>query len=411
MESVGIELRNVNKYYFVSKKHWKTLMTIFKKSYATTNEVVWALKDVTLVIKKGEAIGIIGENGSGKSTLLSVMARVTPPSSGYVRTFGRTTALLELGVGFNPQATGRENIYLYGAALGLSPRELKERVTDILNFAELGDFIDRPLRTYSTGMYVRLAFATAVAIDPDILLIDEALAVGDTRFQHKCIRKVEEMLSKQKTLVIASHDLQLLLNLCNKIIWMRNGKVEAFGPPKDVIKSYEKYLFYKDQYETNAQRRDVPFGNNKARIIALDASINGKRRKVISPRDLLSIKMSVEAVGDIQRPIVGILIRSMTGLAIFSLNTYVYDVHLPPLKKGQGLYCTFSFRWPPIAPGSYTVSAAVADGTQEEHEVCCWVDDLVILHAINSSPPLALLHPDDLEITWTFSNLSNERAL
>ena len=198
------------------------------------------LKDINLTIKNGEAVALIGVNGSGKSTLLKLMTKIIYPNKGKIETHGKLTSLLELGAGFHPDFSGRENIYFNASIFGLTRKQIDERLNDIIEFSELGSYIDNPVRTYSSGMYMRLAFSVAINVDAEILLIDEILAVGDQHFQDKCFKKLHELKNRNKTIVIVSHNLDSVQKLCNRAIWIYNGEVKQDGPTKEVIKEYLK---------------------------------------------------------------------------------------------------------------------------------------------------------------------------
>ncbi len=215
----------------------KERLVFWNRSKVGYHEV---LKDINLKIKKGETVALIGVNGSGKSTLLKLMTKIIYPTSGKIVTQGKLTSLLELGAGFHPDFTGRENIYFNASIFGLTAQEIDERVQDIIDFSELGEFIEAPVRTYSSGMYMRLAFAVAINVDADILLIDEILAVGDQHFQDKCFARLEELKNSDKTIVIVSHNLSSIKKLCNRAIWLYNGEIREDGDTKQVIEDYLK---------------------------------------------------------------------------------------------------------------------------------------------------------------------------
>jgi ABC-2 type transport system ATP-binding protein/lipopolysaccharide transport system ATP-binding protein len=218
----------------------------------------WALHDVNLEVHKGEVLGIIGQNGAGKSTLLKVIARVMKPTKGHVRVMGKVAPLLELGAGFDWELTGRENIYLNGAILGFSRREMDEKFERIVDFAELWDFIDAPLRTYSTGMVARLGFAIATDVNPDILLIDEVLAVGDERFQKKCIERINGFMNSQTTIVLVSHNMDLIHRMCDRAVWLEKGLIQAVGEVNSVVSSYLDFLQRREGFYVKA--RSKPLG-------------------------------------------------------------------------------------------------------------------------------------------------------
>ncbi len=234
----AIEVINVTKSFkiYYDKAHTLKEYLVFWKT--NKNELYTALKNISLKIKKGETVGLIGVNGSGKSTLLKLMTKIIYPNSGKIITRGKLTSLLELGAGFHQDFTGRENIYFNAAIFGLTRSDIDKRIDDIIAFSELGDFIDNPVRTYSSGMYMRLAFSIAINVDADILLIDEILAVGDQHFQDKCFNKLEELKKSNKTIVIVSHDLGQIEKLCDRAIWIYEGHVQMDGSPKNVLPSY-----------------------------------------------------------------------------------------------------------------------------------------------------------------------------
>ncbi len=235
----AIRIRNLYKDFKVNSDKTRTLKEKVLFSKRNKVEKITILKDIDLDIKKGETVALIGTNGSGKSTLLKLMTRIIYPSKGTIKTYGKLTSLLELGAGFHPDFTGRENIYFNAAIFGLTKAEIEKRLDQIIDFAELGDFIDNPVRTYSSGMYMRLAFSIAINVDAEILLIDEILAVGDQHFQDKCFAKLDELKKSDKTIVIVTHSLDQVKKLCNRAIWIKDGKVEMDGKPNDVV---EKYL-------------------------------------------------------------------------------------------------------------------------------------------------------------------------
>ena len=205
-------------------------------------DVFWALQNINIKIGQGQTVGLIGENGSGKSTLLKLMTKIIYPTTGEIRTHGRVSSLLELGAGFHPDFTGRENIYINASIFGLSKKEITNRLDSIIAFSELEEFIDSPIRTYSSGMYMRLAFSVAVHVEPKILLIDEILAVGDVNFQKKCFDKIREFKKKGVTIVIVSHDLKSIEDICDKVIWLDHGKMVTYGECHAVVEQYLKHM-------------------------------------------------------------------------------------------------------------------------------------------------------------------------
>lgn len=237
-KNIAIEVINLDKKfkaYYDKPNTLKERLIFWKKTKLEYHQV---LKDISLEIKKGETVALIGTNGSGKSTLLKLMTKILYPTNGELHTYGKLTSLLELGAGFHPDFTGRENIYFNASIFGLTRKEIDKRVQEIIDFSELGEFIDSPVRTYSSGMYMRLAFSVAINVDADILLIDEILAVGDQHFQDKCFNKLEELRDSEKTIVIVSHSLDMIRKLCSRAVWIYHGEVKADGAPDEVIDSY-----------------------------------------------------------------------------------------------------------------------------------------------------------------------------
>lgn len=239
---IAIKVENLSKCYKIYEKPIDRLKESIHPLGKKYHREFYALKDVSFEIKKGDLIGIVGKNGSGKSTLLKMITGVVTPTSGNIKVNGRISALLELGAGFNPEFTGLENIYMNGTIMGYSRDEMNERLENIINFADIGDFINQPVRMYSSGMFARLAFALSINVDPDILIVDEALAVGDVRFQQKCYAKFEEFRKNGRTILFVSHSLDVIKMYCNKAILLNDGGLLQEGKPKDVVNFYLKIL-------------------------------------------------------------------------------------------------------------------------------------------------------------------------
>lgn len=237
---IAIKVSHMTKNFKLYSDKPNTLKERIVRGWKNKTEVHTVLKDINLEIKKGETVALIGVNGSGKSTLLKLMTKIIYPNKGTLKTYGKLTSLLELGAGFHPDFTGRENIYFNAAIFGLTRQEIDARLQSIIDFSELGDFIDSPVRTYSSGMYMRLAFSVAINVDAEILLIDEILAVGDQHFQEKCFAKLEELAKSNMTIVIVSHSLGSIRKLCNRAIWINNGEVAMDGEASKVIDAYLK---------------------------------------------------------------------------------------------------------------------------------------------------------------------------
>lgn len=395
-----------------------------------------ALSDVTLSVRRGEAMGIIGRNGSGKSTLLQIICGTLTQTSGEIVTNGRVAALLELGAGFNPEFTGRENVYLNAALHGLSRAEVDARLADILTFAEIGEFIDQPVRTYSSGMFVRLAFAVIAHVDADILVIDEALAVGDVAFGQKCMRFLRSF-REHGTILFVSHDTAAVTGLCDRAIWLDGGTKRADGSAKDVCEQYLAHTFGDDKPPKNLttepleasmpepqtrpaqlippenwidHRRDwinasnlrndlelftfnsgasAEFGRGGALIEDVrftDAS--GSPYRWIVGGEPITLQISVRAKEQLDRPIVGFFVKDRLGQNIFGDNTHlstqIDGKSSVAAQPGALLSATFHFPMPSLPRGAYVIAVAVANGTQEEHVQHHWIHDALIFESHSS---------------------------
>lgn len=392
----------------------------------------WALKDVSFEIKKGETVGIIGRNGSGKSTLLQMICGTLNPTGGSVETFGRIAALLELGSGFNPEFTGRENVFLNAAVLGLGREDIALRFDAIVAFAEIGDFIEQPVKTYSSGMMVRLAFAVIAHVDADILVVDEALSVGDAFFTQKCMRFLRNFM-KTGTVIFVSHDTGAVVNLCEKAIFLEAGQVAEIDFPKVVIEHYLAALYemsqeiggiakekdrtdssqshqleeYRDMRESfiNASvlRNDIEvfqFKHNENGFGTGDASVVGVRLLdangmplswLIGGEDVI-IEIRCQAHKDVLRPIVGFQFIDRLGQVIFADNTYLVYQHNPrAVEGGQELVVRFEFRLPILPTGDYSVAVAIADGSQDNHVQHHWRHDALMVRVHASSACFGLM--------------------
>jgi ABC-type polysaccharide/polyol phosphate transport system ATPase subunit len=265
---IDLSLKQVSKRYRIRRESDAPARSLLSKlAQLTRKEDFWALKDVSFEVPRGQALGIIGHNGAGKSTILKLLSRITTPSMGEIMINGRLSALIEVGSGFHPELTGRENIYLNGSILGMMRREITEKLDSIVSFAELRQFIDTPVKRYSSGMYVRLGFSIAAHLNPDILLLDEVLAVGDAAFQQKCIERVKELQKKGTTIVFISHDLRAVQQLCDRVILLKRGQIEADGKPEETIALYQSLS---QQLGGQAQGSHVQEPTREAVVISLN---------------------------------------------------------------------------------------------------------------------------------------------
>ena len=388
----------------------------------------WALKNVSFEVMKGDTFGIVGRNGSGKSTLLQIISGTVYPSGGSVRTRGRVAALLELGSGFNLDFTGRENVHLNASLFGLDRSEINARFKAIEAFADIGGFIDQPVRTYSSGMVVRLAFAVIAHVDADILVIDEALSVGDAFFVQKCMRFLREFM-RRGTILFVSHDTAAVVNLCNKAILLEAGHVRERGSPKDVVEVYLAKIYEEQQgphavtpsvtkgsrhrgnerdmrldyVNATRLRNDIDvfafdpgkpaFGKGGATITsAVLADENGMPLSWIVGGELVSLTVQAHATTDLARPIIGFIVKDRLGQHLFGDNTYLsYQDNPIPLKSGGLLEARFDFRMPILQAGEYTVTVAVADGTQRDHTQHHWIYDALKITSHSSSVATGLV--------------------
>jgi lipopolysaccharide transport system ATP-binding protein len=368
----------------------------------------WALRNVSLEVRKGETLGIIGRNGSGKSTLLQIICGTLSPTSGNVQINGRVAALLELGSGFNPEFTGRENIFLNAMVLGLTRDQIDQRFEDIVAFADIGDFIEQPVKTYSSGMALRLAFAVIAHVDADILIIDEALAVGDAVFVQKCMRFLRRF-KETGTVLFVSHDAGSIVNLCLEALWLDGGEVRMRGPAKDVGEAYSQYCAQLVMGETQliaAQPVDrsnveplsievdaeteIDFFDNivhsegwstgSARIVSVEmARTDGSSDVVFAGGEAVVLRIRAETAVDIASPIIGFLMKDRLGQALFGHNTYVEGELAPSLVAGDEAQAQFAFRLPLLPNGEYSITVAFADGDLTEHVQHHWIHDAVLV--------------------------------
>jgi len=385
-DEIAISVENVGKAYLLYNRPQDRLKQLlfarFGKNYARE---FWALRDVSFEVRRGETLGIIGQNGSGKSTLLQIIAGTLLPTCGRVQVNGRVSALLELGAGFNPEFTGRENVFLNGVILGISEAEMRARFDEIAKFAQIGDFIDQPVKTYSSGMFVRLAFAVAVCLNPDILLVDETLAVGDALFQRRSYQRMEKMRDAGKTIIFVSHDFYAVQSFCQRALLLDAGKVVKIGEAKPVVNKYIELLATREhEYvewlegrgkgqtkPSTTQRDPIPdqqtineefrFGTREAEIIdcyLLDE--NGKRTVVWETGKKGSVVVVVKFHKRVERPIVGFIINTPTGINVFATNSWYAENEPGPQEAGTVLKAEFC-QSIHLNPGNYVLSVAVAD--------------------------------------------------
>ena len=339
---------------------------------------IHALRDVSFHVRRGEAFGIVGSNGSGKSTLLQMVAGILRPDKGTLAVNGRLAALLELGSGFSQEFTGRENVYLNGSILGLTREQIGERMESIAKFADIGEFLDRPVRTYSSGMVLRVAFAAAAHTDPEVLIVDEALAVGDIGFRQRCMRRIHELRARGCTILFVSHDTGDVKALCDRCLWLDKGRVREMGESDEVVAAYLRSTLERaDTMEPAraiaghavANRPGSRFGDGRARIAARE--LLGRWRGGAN----LTLRVAVRGEAPLNRPIVGFLLRNERGETIFGTNTSREDYPVPALAAGSECTVDFHFAAPVLCAGRYRISLAVSDGTMEDFAVADYLED------------------------------------
>src|SRR3954471_21855296 len=338
----ALRVQGVSKQYRTYARPGDRLKESLSRGRLRRHKEFWALHDVSFELNEGEIVGIIGPNGCGKSTLLQIIAGTLQPTHGDVWHQGRISALLELGAGFDPEFTGVENVYMNASLLGFSRRETDALFPQIERFAEIGDFLYQPVKTYSSGMYVRLAFAIAASVEPDILIIDEALAVGDAVFQHRCLRRINELHERGATVLFVSHDAAAVRALCSRAILLRSGRVVIDGKPADVLNRYQQIVMEREEAyraeasapheapATEATLAPVSFtyrhGDRTAEIIGaelLDAA--GRRAEIVETAEPLTLRMLVRFNADIDEPVLGFLIKNRHGIHSYGTNTKEQD--------------------------------------------------------------------------------------
>lgn len=393
-EDIVIEIKDlVKKYKMYNRKQDRLIETIFPKTNKHTDFT--AINHLDLTIKKGEVVGILGKNGAGKSTLLKIITGVVVPTSGEVKINGKISSLLELGAAFNMDLTGEENIYQNGQVMGLTAEEIENSKQKIIDFADIGDHIYQPVKTYSSGMFARLAFACAINVNPDILIVDEVLSVGDIAFQLKCINEMKKMIKKGITILYVSHSTESVMSLCNRAIWLKDGKIYMDGDVKEVTKKYNVFMthgYLEDKDKKEGESKDIEIekpkniskvGNGKAFISKFNYSlIKDGDTAVDEWEENQELTLTVETNEDIENPLFGFTINHSGGLPIFHYNTFLDREKIPPLKANKKYKVHLRFRIPNLNTGKYGVSFSLDDGVPGMADIVCRMDNVLIFSVV-----------------------------
>lgn len=428
--SISVEhLAKAYRLYHVPIDRLKEVVHPLRKKYFREFH---ALNDVNFEVRRGDTLGIIGRNGSGKSTLLKIIAGVLTPTSGNVEVNGKVSALLELGTGFNPELTGIENVYFSGTIMGFSKGEMDAKVDDILSFADIGKFIYQPVKTYSSGMFVRLAFAVAINVDPEILIIDEALSVGDMRFSMKCLRKMKDLIGRGTSAIFVSHDMVSVMNFCREVVWLHDGRIFQKGNPKRITTNYANFMTYgflppemnrqekapdsdDDEYRPTSQLFDASAGGDSdpkliekleklnwtdlsslpgigeggavIRRIAICTAESGGSQVVFAGGEQCEVLLDLQTSCRLSSPIVCADFRDRKGNLIFGLNTYFVGPIMPEIGAGKRVVISFRFKMPLLLNGEYSIAVALADGSPESHVQHHIVNEALIVNLASMDAP------------------------
>jgi lipopolysaccharide transport system ATP-binding protein len=446
LSEVVIRAEKLSKAYSIYRNPSDRLKQFLFGKWKSFCDNYWALQDFSVEIYRGETVGIIGRNGSGKSTFLQLVYGTLSPSSGTREIRGRVAALLELGAGFNPEFTGRENVFLAASILGLTTEDIESRLHTIIDFAGIGDFIDQPVKLYSSGMYARLAFAVAAHVDADVLIIDEILAVGDAAFTQKCMRFIRSF-KEHGTIIFVSHDTAAVVNLCDRCVWLDAGKLRRVGPTREVCEEYLAALAGEaengDAFKIGGVRKSPPatppsdirhetlkesplsnhmeifdfdpnapwFGTKDATIKAVSlCNRDGERLPSLQGTEEVVLKVEVDAHRDLLRPIVGFYVKDRLGQRVFGDNTFITYRHaVNAVGSGSAFAASFRFTMPFLPSGDYSISCALAEGSQDEHIQLHWIEDALFFKVLSSHIVHGLIGVPMHDINITV-NARSERA-
>ncbi|MDP2804934.1 MAG: ABC transporter ATP-binding protein [Gallionellaceae bacterium] len=391
-----ITVTNLGKAYKQYPARWSRLKEWLIPFSKPQHQLKWVLQGISFKINSGEAVGIIGINGAGKSTLLKMITGTTQPTTGKVQITGRIAAMLELGMGFHPDFTGRQNAFMAGQLLGMSSEEISKLMPEIEAFAEIGDYMDQPVRVYSSGMQMRVAFSVATATRPDVLIIDEALSVGDAYFQHKSFDRIRRFRDLGTTILFVSHSPGTIKSLCNRAILLNNGCIMRDGNPNDVMDFYNAAIV-KDVESNSIQQLENPIGKKQTRSGSREAEIDsieldskGKSVRALSSGGEAKFKIRIKINHSIDELTVGMLIRDQFGYDVFGTNTYHHKVNLLNLQAGKRYESTFSFESLNLGNGSYNVSVALHQGHTHLSKNFDWLDHALVFQIVPGNLPAAI---------------------
>ena len=405
-----ISFQGVSKSYPIYRRpsdRLKELLTFNRRRF---HEDFWALRDLTFEVNRGETFCIVGENGSGKSTLLQIVAGILAPTEGKAEVAGRVSALLELGSGFNPEFSGKDNVYLNAAILGFSRAQVDRIYSKIEEFAEIGEFIHQPVKTYSSGMVVRLAFAVAIHVEPEILIVDEALAVGDIYFRQRCLRKVHELRNRGVTILFVSHSAGDVKALGDRTMWLDHGRIRELGETDKVVARYLAAMVEKDaaylelkppplregaaplhapEVVTTIPNIDHRYGDGRAEVLGIAVLDKyGQPLPLLRPGEETVVRISVRAREDLGLPNVGFVMRNHLGVDFCGANTTREGFDLPPMRAGDVYTVDFHLMIPEFYPSEFSFSPAIADGTLISYRTCDWIDNAITLQMGHTDNPI-----------------------
>jgi ABC-type polysaccharide/polyol phosphate transport system ATPase subunit len=429
MSDIILRVENLSKIYRLYEKpidRLKETLNPFGKKY---HHEFYALRDVSFDIVSGETIGIIGRNGAGKSTLLKIITGVLAASSGRVEVQGRIASLLELGAGFNPEYTGLENVYFQGKLMGFDHSEMDEKVAEILAFADIGDFISQPVKSYSSGMFARLAFSVAINVDPDILIVDEVLSVGDISFQAKCIRKMEEFGTRGKTILFVSHDMQTIRKFCSRVVWIHDGVLREHGDVVTITQNYISLMTYgldtirhkvindDGVFSQPAVVNTIPltevndrdsFGKGDARISHVGFFDGVELTNTLVQGKYITFICEFNTTVEMHDVAIGVLFSDALNIGIFSFNSYMYNCALEFAPARTKVRALIRFKIPKIYPKEYNVTVALAEGTQMNHMQHHWIHSALTVQIASIDfvdMNILSLYPD--EVSFEYEILEN----